>query len=107
MGTVDRLGAEIAGTVEGDQIAGVEDLVVLEPFAALQATDPVGEAGQDGLLVMAVDEMAQLGVDGDLSDAEGGGEVVGLELALKATLELEQRAVLDEKESDGTEVTIA
>ena len=48
-------------------------------------------------MVMAVDEMAQLGVDGDLSDAEGGGEVVGLELALKATLELEQRGVLDEK----------
>ena len=27
--------------------------------------------------------------------------------ALKATLELEQRRVLDEKQSDGTEVTIA
>ena len=38
---------------------------------------------------MAVDESAQLGVAGDLTDAEGGGQVVGLELALEAALELQ------------------
>jgi len=31
---------------------------------------------------MAVDEIAQLGVDGDLVDAEGRGQVVGLMFAL-------------------------
>ena len=56
---------------------------------------------------MAVDEIAQLGVARDARDAEGGGEVVGLESALEATLELEQRGVLDEKQGEGTEVTIA
>ena len=45
---------------------------------------------------MAVDEIAQLGV----SD---GGQVVGLEFALKATLELQQRTVLDVKQSNGTQ----
>ena len=45
---------------------------------------------------MAVEQIAQLGVAGDLLDAEGGGKVVGLELALKATLELKERGVLDE-----------
>ena len=39
---------------------------------------------------MAVEKTAQLGVARDLLDAEGGREVVGLEFALKATLELEQ-----------------
>jgi hypothetical protein len=56
---------------------------------------------------MAVDEVAQLGVDGDLVDAEGSGQVVGLMFALEAALELEQGTVLDEKESEATEVTIA
>ena len=46
---------------------------------------------------MAVDEIAQLGVARDPRDAEGGGQVVGLEFALKATLELQQRTVLDVK----------
>ena len=45
---------------------------------------------------MAVDEIAQLGVDGDLVDAEGRGQVVGLKFALEAALELEQGTVLDE-----------
>ena len=44
---------------------------------------------------MAVDEIGNW--ESTSLGAEGGGEVVGLELALKATLELEQRAVLDEK----------
>ena len=44
---------------------------------------------------MAVEESAELGVDGDIADAEGGGQVVGLEFALEATLELEQRRVLN------------
>ena len=104
---LDQFGAEVARTIEGDQIAGVEDLLVLEPLGALQATDEVGEAGHDGLIVMAVEEIAELGVDRDLMDAKGGGQVVGLESALKATLELEQRRVFDEKQSEGTEVTIA
>ena len=56
---------------------------------------------------MAVEQIAQLGVAGDLLDAEGGGEVVGLELALKATLELKERGVLDEKQSGDTEIAIA
>ena len=37
---------------------------------------------------MTVDEIAQLGVARDPRDAEGGGEVVGLELLLEAALEL-------------------
>ena len=45
---------------------------------------------------MAVDEIAQLGVARDPRDAESGGQVVGLEFALKAALELQQRRVLDE-----------
>ena len=56
---------------------------------------------------MAVDEIAQLGVARDPRDAEGGGQVVGLEFALKATLELQQRTVLDVKRSDSAQVTIA
>ena len=70
---------------------------MLEPFEALQATDEVGEAGQNGSIAMAVDEIAQLGVARDPRDAEGRGQVVGLEFALKATLELQQRTVLDVK----------
>ena len=38
---------------------------------------------------MAVEQVAELGVAGDVPDTEGGGEVVGLELVLEATLELE------------------
>jgi hypothetical protein len=56
---------------------------------------------------MAVDQIAQLGVDGDLVDAEGRGQVVGLKFALEAALELEQGTVLDEKQSEATEVTVA
>ena len=56
---------------------------------------------------MAVEEIAQLRVDGDLTDTEGGREVVGLDLLLEAALELQQGRVLDEKQSEGTEVTIA
>ena len=41
-------------------------------------------------MVMAVEQIAELGVGGDLTDAEGGGEVVGLQLVLEAALELEQ-----------------
>ena len=58
-------------------------------------------------MVMAVDEIAQLGVARDARDAEGGGQVVGLVFALEATLELEQGSVLDEKESEAGEITIA
>ena len=105
--TVDGLGVEIARAVEGDEIAGVEDLEVLEPLGALQAADEVGKAGHEGLIVMAVEEVAELRVDGDLADTEGGGEVVGLELLLEAALELQQGGVLDEEQSEGTEVTIA
>ena len=72
----DQFGVEEARAIKGDQIAGVEDLEVLEPFEALQATDPVGESGQEGLKAMAVDQIAQLGVDGDLVDAEGRGQVL-------------------------------
>ena len=50
---------------------------------------------------MAVDEIAELGVARDL------GQVVGLEFALKATLELQQRTVLDVKQSNGTQIAIA
>ena len=82
--------------VDGDQIAG-EQLVVLEPLGALQASDPV-EAGEDGS-VMAVEEIAELGVGGDLADAEGGGEVVGLQLVLEAALELQQGGILDVEQS--------
>ena len=67
----------------------------------LQATDEVGEAGQHGSIVMAVDEIAQLGVARDSRDAEGGGQVVGLDLLLEAALELQQRTVLDEKVQHG------
>ena len=56
---------------------------------------------------MAVDEIAELRVARDPRDAESGGQVVGLEFALKATLELQQRTVLDEKQSESTEVAIA
>ncbi|MCY3641247.1 MAG: hypothetical protein OXH37_09565 [Gammaproteobacteria bacterium] len=56
---------------------------------------------------MAVEQIAELGVAGDLLDAEGGRQVVGLELALEATLELKERAVLDEEHCGGTEKTIA
>ena len=56
---------------------------------------------------MAVDEIAQLGVARDSRDAEGGGQVVGLDLLLEAALELQQRGVLDEKQSNGTQITIA
>ena len=56
---------------------------------------------------MAVEQIAQLRVDGDLTDTEGGREVVGLDLLLEAALELQQGRVLDEKQSEGTEVTIA
>ena len=56
---------------------------------------------------MAVDEIAQLGVARDLRDAEGGGQVVGLDLLLEAALELQQRTVLNEKQSSGTQITIA
>ena len=56
---------------------------------------------------MAVDEIAELGVARDPRDAEGGGQVVGLEFALKATLELQQRTVLDEKQCEATQITIA
>ena len=85
---------------DGDQIAGIEQLVVLEPLGALQASDPVGEAGEDGSIVMAVEEIAELGVGGDLADAEGGGEVVGLQLVLEAALELEQGGILDVEQSE-------
>ena len=44
---------------------------------------------------MAVDEIAELGVARDPRDAEGGGQVVGLDLLLEAALELQQRRVLD------------
>ena len=43
----------------------------------------------------------------DLLDAEGGRQVVGLEYALEATLELKERPALDEKQCGGTEITIA
>ena len=56
---------------------------------------------------MAVDEIAQLRVARDPRDAEGGGQVVGLEFALEATLELQQRTVLDEKQCEATQITIA
>ena len=56
---------------------------------------------------MAVEEIAELGVGGNPRDAEGRGEVVGLPLALEAALELEQGGVLDEKQCEATEVTIA
>ena len=39
---------------------------------------------------MAVEQITELGVAGDLLDTEGGRQVVGLELALEATLELKQ-----------------
>ena len=70
-----------------------------EPFAALQATDPVGEGGHHGSVVMAVEQIAELGVAGDVLDAEGGREVVGLEFALEATLELKERPVLVENKT--------
>ena len=41
-------------------------------------------------MIMAIEESAELGVDRDLPDTEGGGEVVGLKFPLKAALELEQ-----------------
>ena len=44
---------------------------------------------------MAVEEIAELGVGGNPRDAKGGGEVVGLPLALEAALELEQGGVLE------------
>ena len=93
---VDRLGTEIASGIEGNEVAGVEDLEVLEPFEALQATDPGGEGMGNGGMVMAVDDVAELGIGGNARDAEGGGEVVGLQTALEAALELEEGAVLDE-----------
>ena len=56
---------------------------------------------------MAVEQIAELRVARDLLDAEGGRQVVGLELALEATLELKERAILDEEQCGGTEITIA
>ena len=54
---------------------------------------------------MAVEEIAELGVD--LADAEGGGEVVGLQLVLEAALELEQGGILDVEQSESAEVAVA
>ena len=56
---------------------------------------------------MAVDEIAELGVTRIRETPKVESEVVGLELALKATLELEQRRVLNVEQCEGTEVTIA
>ena len=56
---------------------------------------------------MAVEEIAELGIGGDFTDAEGGGEVVGLQLVLETALELEQGGVLDVAQSERAEVTIA
>ena len=80
---------------------------MLESLEALHASDPVGEGGHDGLMVMAVEEIAELGITGDPRDAEGGVEVVGLLFALKAALELKQRLILNVKQCEGTEVTVA
>ena len=60
-----------------------------------------GETAHDGPIVIAIEDTAQLGVDRDLPDAEGGGQVVGLESVLKAVLEFEQRGVLNEKPKRG------
>ena len=72
-----------------------------------QAADPVGEAGANGLVVMAVEEHAELRVGGDPSDAEGSAEVVGLQLPLEAALELEQGRVLKKAQGEGAEVAVA
>jgi hypothetical protein len=58
-------------------------------------------------MVMPIEDRAELRVDRDLADAEGGGEVVGLVSTLEAALELKKRGVLDEKESEARKKTIA
>ena len=46
---------------------------------------------------MAVEEIAELRVGGNAREAKGRGEVVGLQLALEAALELKQGTILNEK----------
>ena len=58
-------------------------------------------------MVMPIEDRAELRVDRDLADAEGGGEVVGLVSTLEAALELKKRLILDEKQGEAREVTIA
>ena len=56
---------------------------------------------------MAVEQIAELRVGGQFTDAEGGREVVGLQLALEAALELQQRGVLDVEQSQSAQVAVA
>ena len=56
---------------------------------------------------MAVEQIAELRVGGQLIDAEGDREIVGLHLLLEAALELQQGGVLDEEHRQSAEVTVA
>ena len=70
---------------------------MLQPFGVLHAPYPVAEAAEQRFIVMAVEQIAELGVGRDPSDAKRRVEVVGAQLVLEAALELQHGRVLKVK----------
>src|SRR5437764_15348235 len=81
--TVDRIGGEVVGAIEGQQVTAVEEDEGLQGFAALELAEDSPEGGPESFGLDVVEEGAQVGIGRDLLDAIEGAKVVIVTALLK------------------------
>ena len=72
-----------------------------------QALENLGINADEWLMGMAIDEIAQLAVHGDVVNTEDATQVIALKFIFKAALELQQRGVLEIEHGKAAEIAIA
>lgn len=93
---MDLLGAEVFDAVEGDQVAAIEEDILLQYLAALERAEDVLEKGAELVGVHLVEDLAYRGVAGDTLQAEDRAEVVVESTAAEG----EEGGILEGKEGE-------
>jgi hypothetical protein len=106
-GALQLRASEVLGSIQSQQILILEETERMQNLMIGQALENLGKNADEWLMGMAVDQIAQLTVHGDVVNTEDGAQVIALNLILKAALELQQRGVLEEEHSEAAQIAVA
>jgi hypothetical protein len=104
---VHLLAVEVLRAIDCEQVVALVELIPLQLLASLKARKVTVKDFQQRSVVMAVDDISQLSVRGNLTNGEDSAQVVALHLILKTPLKLKQGRILEIEHRVGAEVAVS
>ena len=104
---LQRIAAEVLRAINRQQVLLRQKLKLTQNSAVRESLQYIRVHVAQGPVRMAVDQITQLAVAGNLAQPKYGREVVRLHRLLKASLELQQRGILEVEHGEDPQITVA